>query len=369
MAGEQEQSMAGIKAAGEARVASCCDGGGQGHGRGRVDILFWGSAAGVGLLFVLGLAFPEEVAAVPWLEAMAGTVLHMVHAMWWGVAIGAVFVGLLSKVPREFIISLLGRGGTVPGLLRATGAGVLLDLCSHGILMVAAKLYERGASAGQMVAFLLASPWNSFSLTLVLIGLIGLKWTLGFILLSMVVALVTGWVFDRLVERGVLPPNRNGMPLPADFSFWREAGRRMGATSFDARFFAQVAVAGVRDSKMVVRWLLFGVLLAAVLRAALDPGQFEQFFGPTLIGLAITVAVATILEVCSEGSTPIAADILTRAKAPGNGFAFLMAGVATDYTEIMVLKDAAKSLKFALFLPLVAVPQVLVVAYLINILG
>ena len=56
------------------------------------------------------------------------------------------------------------------------------------------------------------------------------------------------------------------------------------------------------------------------------------------------------MEVCSEGSTPIAADLLTRAKAPGNSFAFLMTGVSTDYTEIMVLKDTTRSLKVALFL-------------------
>jgi uncharacterized membrane protein YraQ (UPF0718 family) len=43
-----------------------------------------------------------------------------------------------------------------------------------------------------------------------------------------------------------------------------------------------------------------------------------------------------------------------------------MAGVATDYTEVMILKDTTKSWKLALFLPLVTVPQVTLVAYLIN---
>jgi len=46
-----------------------------------------------------------------------------------------------------------------------------------------------------------------------------------------------------------------------------------------------------------------------------------------------------------------------------------MARVATDYTEIMILKDTAKSWKLALFLPLITVPQVLLVAWLINIYG
>lgn len=43
-----------------------------------------------------------------------------------------------------------------------------------------------------------------------------------------------------------------------------------------------------------------------------------------------------------------------------------MTGVATDYTEIMVIKDATKSWKIALFLPLVTVPQVIVLGYIIN---
>ena len=96
------------------------------------------------------------------------------------------------------------------------------------------------------------------------------------------------------------------------------------------------------------------------------PQQFETYFGPTLAGLGITVLVATILEVCSEGSTPIAADILNRANAPGNAFAFLMTGVSTDYTEIMAIRETTRSWKLALFLPLLTVPQVLTIAWIIN---
>ena len=71
-------------------------------------------------------------------------------------------VAILTKVPREFVVSLLGTGSGLNGILRATLGGVLLDLCSHGILMVGAKLYERGVSTGQVMAFLIASPWEFF---------------------------------------------------------------------------------------------------------------------------------------------------------------------------------------------------------------
>ena len=68
---------------------------------------------------------------------------------------------------------------------------MLLDLCSHGILLVGMKLYQRGASLGQVMAFLIASPWNSISLTLILWALVGFWWMLTFLLLSMVMAIIS----------------------------------------------------------------------------------------------------------------------------------------------------------------------------------
>jgi uncharacterized membrane protein YraQ (UPF0718 family) len=233
-------------------------------------------------------------------------------------------------------------------------------------LIVGAKLYERGASAGQVITFLLSSPWNSFSLTLVLIGLIGWFWTFSFIFLSMLIAIITGLIFDVLVSKKVLPPNHNTIQQTKNFHFWKEAKYSFRSTNFNFIFFKEVFLIGIKESRMVLRWLLFGISLAALLRVIFNPDTFQNYFGPTVIGLFISVFVATVMEVCSEGTTPIAADILNRASAPGNGFAFLMAGVATDYTEIMVLKDTTKSLKLALFMPLITIPQVISIAWIVN---
>jgi len=286
--------------------------------------------------------------------------------MWWSVVLAIFFVGILSRIPQEFIMSILGKGGTVKGLWRATLAGVLLDLCSHGILMVGMELRRKGASLGQVMAFLIASPWNSVSLTLIMIALIGLPWTLTFIALSMVIALIAGWLFDRFEQNGTLPANPVISEIPNDFKFWKEANKRFSNIEWNRSLFSEVAKEGFTGSKMVIRWLLFGVLLASAIRGFVSLDDFQNYFGPSLIGLAATLLAATIIEVCSEGSTPIAADLMTRANAPGNSFAFLMTGVATDYTEVMVIKDSMKSWKIALFLPLLTVPQVIVVALILN---
>jgi uncharacterized membrane protein YraQ (UPF0718 family) len=292
----------------------------------------------------------------------------IMDSMWIGLGLGMLFVGLLGRVPREFVTALLGKGDTFIGILRATFAGVLLDLCSHGILLVAMRLYQRGASLGQVMAFLIASPWNSLSLTVILIALIGWYWTLLFIACSMFIGVVSGLIFNVLVASGKLPENPNTVDLNG-FKAWPEAKERFKAASFDITWTMSMLWEGIKDSRMIVRWLLLGVLLAATIRTFVPIDSFQTYFGATMAGLGMTLIVATILEICSEGSTPIAADLVTRAEAPGNGFAFLMTGVATDYTEIMSLKETTGSWKIALFLPLVTVPQVVLFSWVMNLAG
>jgi len=336
------------------------------HSKKKFDYLLWGSIFISSVLYIGFWKYSENFSNIEWFSILSGSVFELINTIWWGVLIGIVFVAILSKVPKEFVISILGNSKGIKGKIRATIGGVLLDLCSHGILMIGSQLYKRGASSGQVMAFLIASPWNSLSLTIVLISLIGVFWTLSFIFLSLVIAIITGVIFDRFVDKGILPDNPNKIDLPQNFEFLKEAKKGLISANYNFRSLLDMLIDGAKESRMVIKWILFGTILAGLVRAFIDADSFQTFFGPTLAGLGLTVLVATILEVCSEGSTPVAADILTRAKAPGNSFAFLMTGVSTDYTEIMILKDTTKSWKIALFLPLLTVPQVILISWLIN---
>lgn len=302
-----------------------------------------------------------------WFATLAKNSYEFTNIIWKGVLLGIIMVGIISKIPQEFVTAILGRGDNLRGIIRAAFAGVLLDLCSHGILMVGMQLYKRGASIGQVMAFLIASPWNSFSLTLILAFLIGIPWTITFVILSMVVAITTGVIFNYLLSKKQIDTNLFNSDLPENFHFWQEMKQQMKVTKFNGKFFKELTINGLQDSKMVIRWVLFGVIIASLVRASVSLEMFQTYFGATLSGMGMTILVATLLEVCSEGSTPIASDLLTRARAPGNSFAFLMTGVSTDYTEIMSIKDTTRSWKIALLLPMITVPQIIFVGYLINI--
>lgn len=330
----------------------------------RRDYLFWGSVITVALAYPIGLLMQHDHQS--FVGVFTSGIVELFNRMWWGILIGIVFVGILARLPRELVMGMLGRNGGFTSLLRATLAGVFLDLCSHGILAVGMKLYERGASTGQVMAFLLASPWNSFSLTLILIGLIGAPWTALFVLLSLLIGLVTGAIFDLLVRRGHLPPNPwqqmigEALPLRDQLRAFRKTLR------FSPKGTVQLIRDGFAGSRVVIRWSLFGLVLAGLIRALLPEEAFATWFGATLGGLWLTLLATTVIEVCSEGATPIAADLMNRAGAPGNSFTFLMAGVATDYTEILSIRETTRSWKIALFLPLITVPQIVMIGAVLN---
>jgi uncharacterized membrane protein YraQ (UPF0718 family) len=329
----------------------------------RPDYLLWISGSIVLLSYLAHLLVAEQP---QWLFTMTSGIYELINKIWWGLVMAVMFVGLLERIPRDLVLAALGPGGTFKGVVRATAAGVLLDLCSHGILMVGTKLYERGASLGQLMAFLIASPWNSLSLTIVLITLIGFGWTLAFITLSMIVGIVTGLLFDRLVADKKLPANPNSASGENSSPITPQIISLLKHADYSPKAMASLLWDGLRDSLMVFRWLFFGLVLATAIRAFVPLDTYQTLFGPTVAGLFLTLLAATIIEVCSEGSAPIAADLLSRAAAPGNGFTFLMAGIATDYTEVMVIKDTTKSWKIALFLPLLTLPQVLLIGWLLN---
>lgn len=335
---------------------ACCG------GRRRADWLLRVSAG----LFLCGIALHYLTPETAWLRIYGHSCHQLLRQTWWGLALGIASVAVLGRVPRELVAALLGHGGSWSGLLRAVGAGVVLDLCNHGILMVGMGLYQRGASLGQTLAFLIASPWNSLSLTLILGTLIGWGWTILFLGLSVVIALVTGWFAERLVASGRLPANPNAVCLPEGYQVAPALRGVLVALKPGGGNLRRLGREGLAGSRMILRWILFGFVLTGLIRALVPESLFQHAFGPTLAGMALTLLVTTLLEVCSEGSSPVAADLLTRAHAPGNAFVFLMAGAATDYTEVLSLRETTRSWKSALALPLLTTPQVLVIAWLIQ---
>jgi uncharacterized membrane protein YraQ (UPF0718 family) len=250
--------------------------------------------------------------------------------------------------------SWLGRGKK--SIFLAVALGFFASACSHGILAIAISLYKKGASTAATLAFLLAAPWANLAITLLLFSLFGAR---AFLIIggALVIALLAGFVFQILEEKEIIEGKNEGgdeNSEPAKFFWpgWQKLGQEVIKSSWLL-------------TKMVLWWILIGFGLASILGTYLPESFMNQYFGRTVGGLIATLALASIIEVCSEGSAPMAFELFEKTKAFGNAFVFLQAGVATDFTEIgLVWTNIGK--RAAVALVLVTVPWVLIFGFLLN---
>ena len=292
--------------------------------------------------------------------------------IWWAILIGFLLGGVIDYfVPRTYIEKYLSRHRKRT-IVYSIIFGFLMSACSHGILAIAIELYRKGASTSSVVAFLLASPWANLPITVLLFGFFGIKAT--FIVISaLIIALITGLIFQRLERKGWVECDKcklgEDIAILTDFSIKDDIKRRIKQYKFTTENNIKALKGTLSGSwaltKMVMWWLIVGMVLAAFARGFIPHQLFAQYMGPTILGLLVTLLFATIIEVCSEGSSPLAFEIYNQTGAFGNSFVFLLSGVATDVTEIgLIWHNIGK--KAAIWLPIITVPQVIILGYLFN---
>lgn len=272
---------------------------------------------------------------------------------WWAILLGLLIGSLIEiLVPEELMVNLLAKGKR--SILIAVFLGFLASACSHGILAIAVSLYKKGASTASTLAFLLAAPWANLAITVLLLALFGIK-ALYIIGGAILVAVISGFIFQFLESRGLIEgvkAKQKGKKIVWCWSGWASLVHGVSASFWSL-------------AKMVVWWILLGFFLASALGVFVPGHIFHRFFGPSLLGMLATLVLASLIEVCSEGSAPLAFELFQKTGAFGNAFVFLQAGVATDFTEIgIVLTNIGKRAAVALIL--VTVPLILLLGFIFN---
>ncbi len=289
--------------------------------------------------------------------------------LWWAILLGLFLGGVIDHyVPREYVSHTLSspRKRTI---FYSVFLGFLMSTCSHGILALSIELHKKGASNPAVVAFLLASPWANMTITIMLVGFFGAK-AIFIILSAIIIAIITGFIFQILQRKNLIERNENSLGSKEGFSIINDIKKRYKNYRFSMKT-AKTDMKGIYNgivslSNMVLWWILIGMGIASVAGAYVPTNIFRNYMGPTIAGLSVTLVIATIIEVCSEGSAPMAFELFKQTGALGNSFVFLMAGVVTDYTEIgLIWHNVGK--KTAVWLPIVTVPQVILLGIIANI--
>ena len=304
----------------------------------------------------------------PLLQSLYAAFFDYLKIIWLPVFAGFIIGGFIDYfIPHQYIAKYLGQRKKRAVFYSVT-FGFLMSACSHGILAIAIALYKKGASTASVIAFLLASPWANLPVTLLLFGLFGIKafWLIG---CAIIFAINTGLIFQFLERKGWVERNQT-VYVPEDFSVRQDIKKRIAGYRFDlislAGSLKGVLNASWELAKSLLWWLLVGVFIASLAQAYVPQGFFEAYMGPTFLGMLAILALAVVIEVCSEGSAPLAFEIFRQTHAFGNSFVYLMAGVALDYTEVGIIwKNIGR--KTAFWLLAVNLPQIIIAGYLLNV--
>lgn len=128
----------------------------------------------------------------------------------WGDIVGWFAVGLLLAavitvlIPDDFMARWLGGG--ITSMLVMLVIGIPLYICASASTPIAAALILKGVSPGAALVFLLAGPATNVTSLTVLVGLLGKRGTLRYLLVLSVCTVAFGLLVDQLYAfLGIVP--------------------------------------------------------------------------------------------------------------------------------------------------------------------
>ncbi|KEA62909.1 Transporter [Marinobacterium lacunae] len=236
---------------------------------------------------------------------------------------------------RDF---LAGRHRGV-GYLLGSGFGAITPFCSCSSIPVFLGFTSAGIPVGITMAFLLTSPLINEVAVLLLLSLLGWKFTLLYVVVGMSVGILGGIFLDQIraerwlqsFARKALERGQQGGPLtpssaPRQLSF---AERHSFARSETADIFGRVW-----------KWVIIGVGLGAALHGFVPDGWIEAHLGngqwwsvPAAVGLGIP------LYSNATGVIPVMESLIQNGLPIGTTLAFCMSTVAASFPEFILLKQ------------------------------
>lgn len=239
--------------------------------------------------------------------------------------LGFLIAGILHVFfPQKKIEHILGARST-KSLLNATLIGIPLPLCSCGVIPAGISFYRNGASKGSAVSFMISTPQTGVDSIMVTYSLLGLP----FAILRPIVALFTGF-FGGLITNILDIKSK-----PVRLNSSHKGNNANNSTKHPVyRILNYAFVEFLQD---IVKWLIIGLLIAALFAVIIPDDFFSTYIKSDILGMLIILAASIPVYVCATSSVPIAAILLLKGISPGAALVFLMAGPATNAATITVI--------------------------------
>lgn len=290
--------------------------------------------------------------------------LDLSNAMAPYILFGLLFAGILHElVPDTIVKNHLGHD-SVTSVVKATIFGIPLPVCSCGVIPLATSIKKSGASNGSTLSFLISTPITGVDSILATYGMFGWAFTIYRVITSMIISIIAGILSNIYVEKEEKqeekPKAAFSMAAPAQktpvMSFCAVQTQQSttneetcsegsccssGKNCDDKKScMAKSALSYAFGTllKDIASPLLVGLLVGALITAAVPQNLSEILVEYNWLSYIIVIAIAVPMYVCATASLPIAAGLMLAGVSPGAAFVFLSAGPATNTVTIGVVK-------------------------------
>lgn len=285
--------------------------------------------------------------------------LNILNQMSPYILLGFILAGMLHVFIRPDTMSRHLSGHGWRPVVKAALLGIPLPLCSCGVLPTAVALRRQGASKGASTSFLIATPQTGVDSIAATYALLGLPFAIVRPIAALVGSVAGGMAVDRSDKDG-----DNDMPVTASATACSDGCCQSAAEAEAPRGFINKMWAAVKYGltdmvASVGKWLVIGLVVAAVITVAVPDSLFLSLAEYPRLAMLVIVAVAVPMYVCATGSIPIAMSLMLKGLTPGVGFVLLMAGPAANFASVMVLSKSLGRRATAVYVLSVVVTAIL----------
>ena len=261
-------------------------------------------------------------------NALASSVAFLNISSGW-LILSFLLAGLLHNIlSPDRLQGMLGNK-RAPTLGKAIASGLLLPICSCGVIPLGLGLYYSGAYLGPVLAFMTACPIINPAAVIMAFGLLGPRLATCYLVTGLVSAFLIGLAGNALAGRELYAP---GLESPVEHVVLEDArpaplsGKLLSGLQWGFRDL------GVQVSKYVVP----GILLAGLITAVVPSSLIQHYLGnPGLISIGGIALIGAVMYVCAVGHIPFVAAMVASGAAPGVAITFLMTGAATNLPELL----------------------------------
>lgn len=240
------------------------------------------------------------------------------------ILLGFLIAGLLHVFVRQDVLLKHLSGNDFKTVVKAAAIGVPLPLCSCGVLPTAVSLRRQGASKAATTSFLIATPQTGVDSIAATYSLLGLPFAIARPIAALVCAVLGGTVVGKLCADNIekakakTEERREKMPL-------------------HRKMYAAVRYGFVDMIDSVGKWLVIGLVIAALITVFVPDSLFVGLREVPLVAMLIVVLIAIPMYICATGSIPIAMSLMLKGLTPGVAFVLLMAGPAANFASMVIL--------------------------------